>query len=65
MGHERGGRDPEVMHQSQDVWQVLAHMLAQEGHERSKLLEQELPQSIVTAAHHSKEHRHDLSASHQ
>lgn len=60
MGHKGGGGDPEVMHQSQDVGEVLAHMLAQEGHQRSELLEQELPQSIIAASHHPKQHWHNL-----
>lgn len=52
------------MHQSQDVGKVLANMLAQEGHQRSELLEQELPQSIVAASHHPKQHWHDLPGAH-
>ena len=60
MGHEGGGGDPEVVHQSQDVWQVFARVLTKEGHQCSQLLKQELPESIVAASHHPKQHRHHL-----
>ena len=52
------------MHQSQDVGEVLAHVLAQEGDQQCELLEEELSQGVVTPPHHPKQDRHHLQPLH-
>lgn len=48
------------MHQSQDVRQVFAHVLAKEGDQQCELLEEELSQGVVTPPHHPKQDWHHL-----
>lgn len=64
VGQEVAVWDPKLVHDGQNVGQVLANVLPQVGRQDGELLAEKLPQVVLCTAHHVEQHRHHLRVVH-